>query len=65
MPGVMKAKISGEHVNFSMRRLQRDVKLQLMSVAIALGVSQEEVANSAMKIGLRVLQRKIVEGEIE
>lgn len=51
-------------VNFSMRCLRLEISQQMKTLALTLNVSQEEIANQALKIGLRMIQKRIAKGEI-
>lgn len=60
-----KSKIPHPREALYFRHVQAGVKQRLVMLATALGRTQEEIANTALKIGIAALERKIASGELD
>jgi plasmid stability protein len=58
-----RTRIPGPTTAFHMRRLQVGTHQKLRMLALAMGRSQEDIANTAMKIGIRAMQKRFADEE--
>lgn len=61
----MKSNIPHPRGALFLRHVQLAVKQQVEMLALTLDRTQEEVANTALKIGLKVLMNKVASGDLK
>lgn len=55
-----RTRIKPPTVFFSMRYLQAGLKTQMKMLSIALECTMDEVANAALKIGVKAMQKRLI-----